>query len=90
MSTMSYTPATAIASGDLSRAGFGPVPAAAVPDPSTPQPGAYAEVRSPYLPAPAPRPRRGILRAAGCVLTLLVMAALCLGTLYLLWRFAGK
>lgn len=39
---------------------------------------------------PVPQPRRGGFRLAGCIFTLLVMAALCFGTVYLLWKFTGK
>lgn len=90
MSETPRTPATVIdpraAAYAGASAGAGRIPASVVPDPAV---SPVAPRRSPYAAAPMP-PRRAVFRLAGCVLTLLVMAALCFGAIYLMWRFTGR
>lgn len=85
------TPATMIGPDAIAyaghAAGVGRVPSCAAPDPAS---HPAVPHRSPYAIIPPARPRRGIARLAGCVFTLLVMAALCFGVIYLMWRFTGR
>lgn len=91
MSVTPRNPATVIDPRAAAYAGAGVgaarVPASVVPDPAV---SPHAPRRNPYAAAPPMPPRRAVFRLAGCVLTLLVMAALCIGAIYLMWRFSGR
>ncbi|MDY4042043.1 MAG: hypothetical protein SOY67_08100 [Collinsella sp.] len=91
MSETFRTPATMIDPRASAYAGAG-VGAAHVPASAVPDPAVLPAVprRNPYAAAPPMPPRRAVFRLAGCVLTLLVMAALCIGAIYLMWRFSGR